>query len=65
MEMPLVPGLTPFLAAKVQSSNIRTVGALRALRDPGTELRKILDIGKARSGRILSKVEAYIDEMMS
>lgn len=65
MEINGVPGLTPFLISKLQSANIRTVGALRALQDPGTELRKIHAIAQARSGQILAKVEAFVDEMMS
>jgi hypothetical protein len=65
MEITLVPGLSPFLAARVQSANIRTVGELKALQDPGTELRKILKIGEARSTKIIDKVEAYVSEMMS
>lgn len=65
MKIEGVPGLTPFLISKMQSAGIRTVGALRALRDPGSELRKIHAIAQARSGRILGKVEDYVDEMMS
>ncbi|MER8734255.1 hypothetical protein NKH28_31405 [Mesorhizobium sp. M1227] len=65
MEINGVPGLTEFLIRKMESANIKTVGALRALQDPGTELRKIHSIAQARSDRILTKVEDYVDEMMS
>ncbi|WP_297837788.1 hypothetical protein [uncultured Roseibium sp.] len=65
MEIKVVPGLTEFLIRRVEGANIKTVGALRALQDPGTELRKMHGIAQARSDRILSKVEAYVDEMMS
>ncbi|TPK96976.1 MULTISPECIES: zinc ribbon domain-containing protein [unclassified Mesorhizobium] len=65
MEINGVPGLTDFLISKMESANIRTVGDLRSFRDPGTELRKIPNIAKARSDRILGRVEAYVDEMMS
>lgn len=65
MEIKVVPGLTKFLIRQVEGANIKTVGALRALQDPGTELRKMRGIAHARSDRILSKVDAYIDEMMS
>ncbi|WP_158873915.1 ATP-binding protein [Antarcticirhabdus aurantiaca] len=65
MGMPSVPGLTPFLSEKLQGSGIRTIGELLASRDPGSDLRKILDIGPARSMRIIQRVESYIDEAMS
>jgi hypothetical protein len=65
MEIKVVPGLTDFLIRRVEGANIKTVGALRALQDPGTELRKMKGIAQARSDRILNKVEAYVDEMMS
>jgi len=65
MQINGVPGLTPFLISKMESASIRTVGALRALQDPGSELRKIHLIAQARSDRILTKVEEYVDEMMS
>ncbi|TBA54331.1 zinc ribbon domain-containing protein [Rhizobium ruizarguesonis] len=65
MEIKVVPGLTDFLIRRVEGANIKSVGALRALQDPGTELRKMRGIAQARSDRILSKVEAYVDEMMS
>ena len=65
MEISGVPGLTEFLIGKMESANIKTVGALRALQDPGTELRKMRGIAQARSDRILTKIEEYVDEMMS
>ncbi|MDX8477896.1 hypothetical protein RFN28_05290 [Mesorhizobium sp. VK24D] len=65
MQINGVPGLTPFLISKMESASIRTVGALRALQDPGSALRKIPAIAQARSDRILTKVEEYVDEMMS
>lgn len=65
MQISGVPGLTKFLIKKMENSSIKTVGALRALQDPGSELRKIPAIAQARSDRILTKVEEYVDEMMS
>ncbi|MDT3380214.1 zinc ribbon domain-containing protein [Labrys neptuniae] len=65
MEINRVPGLTEFLIRKMEGANIKTVGALRALQDPGTELRKMHGIAQARSDRILTKIEEYVDEIMS
>lgn len=65
MQISLVPGVPLSLAKRVQGGNIHTIGDLRALRDPGTELRKILGIGKVKSNKVLTGVEAHIDEMMS
>ncbi|MBY5805571.1 ATP-binding protein [Rhizobium leguminosarum] len=65
LDVTKVPALSSFLISKLRTSNFRTVGDIRAVRDPGSELRKLKDIGEARSNKILAKVESYVDEMMS
>ncbi len=60
-----VPSLSTFQKSTLRSSSLKTVGDLRALRDPGTELRKLPRIGPSYSNKILDRIEAYVDEMIS
>jgi hypothetical protein len=65
LELNKIPSLTPFLVDRVSASSFRTVGELRAARDPGSELRKVTSIGVKRSNLILNRVEDYVEEIMS
>ncbi|TCQ04709.1 hypothetical protein C8J34_10827 [Rhizobium sp. PP-F2F-G36] len=65
MDVTKVPALSVFVIGRLKTSNFRTVGDIRAARDPGSELRKLEGIGEARSIKILAKVDSYVDEMMS
>ncbi|MGW9232845.1 hypothetical protein ACWGPT_18465 [Pseudorhizobium sp. NPDC055634] len=60
-----VPSLSTFQKGTLRNSSLKTVGDLRALRDPGSELRKLPRIGQSYSNKILDRIEAYVDEMMS
>lgn len=65
LELKVVPGLTFYQIGQMQNRQIRTIGDLLSIQDPGTELRKIPWVGRARADRILAKVEAYVDEFLT
>lgn len=60
-----VPRLTDWAKHKLVEHNIRVIGDLLSLQDPGTELRKIYMVGKTRAERIVTAVESYVDEFVS
>lgn len=65
LDIASVPSLSAFQKSTLRSSNLKTVGDLRALRDPGSELRKLPRIGQSYSSKILVRIEAFVDEMIS
>lgn len=60
-----VPRLTNWARQKLVDNNIKVIGDLLSLQDPGTELRKIYMVGKHRAERIVTAVESYVDEFVS
>lgn len=65
LDIASVPSLSAFQKTALRGSNLKTVGDLRALRDPGSELRKLPRIGQSYSNKILVRIEAFVDEMIS
>ena len=65
LDISSIPSLSTFQKTTLRDSNLKTVGDLRALRDPGSELRKLPRIGPSYSHKILMKIEAFVDEMIS
>lgn len=60
-----VPNLTGYQIEQMRGRRIETIGDLLAIQDPGTELRRIPYIGPTRADRIISALEAYVDEFLS
>ncbi|HET7832746.1 MAG TPA: hypothetical protein VFK88_07255 [Gallionella sp.] len=67
IELASIPNLTAWQQMKLSTefTDIKTVGDFMALRDPGTELRRIHQVGKARATRINQSIEAFVDEFLS
>ncbi len=67
IELASIPDLTTWQKSKLSSefSDVKTVGDFMALRDPGTELRRIHRVGKVRATRINQSIEAFVDEFLS
>lgn len=60
-----VPHLTEWARSRLVANNIRVIGDLLSLQDPGTELRKIYMVGRTRAERIVTAVQSYVDEFVS
>lgn len=60
-----VPHLTKWARQRLKDHDIRKIGDLMTLQDPGTELRKIYMVGAVRAERIVTAVESYVDEFLS
>jgi hypothetical protein len=60
-----VPGLTKWQKDKIENVNIKNVGEFLTLQDPGTELRKIRNIGRKRAEEIIKKIRLHVDEYLS
>lgn len=60
-----VPHLTRWARQRLKDHDIRKIGDLMTLQDPGTELRKIYMVGAVRAERIVTAVESYVDEFLS
>lgn len=68
LSVPLVevPGLTEWQKEKIPLfTGLRTIGDLLAYQDPGSELRKIPWVGKARANNMIRLVHAHVDEFFS
>jgi ERCC4-type nuclease len=67
VELASIPYLTAWQRRKLSEefSEVKTVGDFMALRDPGSELRRIYQVGKARATRINQSIEAFVDEFLS
>ena len=67
IELASIPYLTLWQQRKLSTefSDVKTVGDFMALRDPGTELRRIHQVGKVRATRINQSIEAFVDEFLS
>lgn len=67
MELDLqeVTHLTKFQKEKIKELNIKKIGDFLSLQDPGTELRKIHQIGSIRAKSIIGGVDYYVDEFLS
>lgn len=61
----MVPNLTEWTINKLRQSGFETAGDVDALADPGTELRKIWQVGPKRAAHISTAVKSYIDEYLS
>jgi hypothetical protein len=60
-----VPQLTQWQCQRLVEQEIRTIGDLLTFQDPGTELRKIRQVGPIRASTIMAAVENYVDEFLS
>ncbi len=60
-----VSKLTDWQKRKVDELKINSIGDFLSLQDPGTELRKIHQIGKKRASYIIDGVDDYVDEFLS
>lgn len=60
-----VSKLTDWQKRKVDELGINSIGDFLSLQDPGTELRKIHQIGKKRASSIIDGVDDYVDEFLS
>jgi hypothetical protein len=67
IELVSIPDLTTWQKRKLSTefTEVKTVGDFMALRDPGTELRRIHQVGKARAIQINQSIEAFVDEFLS
>lgn len=67
IELASIPNLTGWQQNKLSTefTDVKTVGDFLALQDPGTELRRIHQVGKARATRINQSIEAFVDEFLS
>lgn len=68
MSLPLnsVPGLTTWQKEKVSKlERVQTIGDLLAIRDPGTELRKIHRVGTVRASKMIELVTSFVDDFLS
>lgn len=57
--------ITSWQKKKVKENKLNTVGDFMALQDPGTELRKIHQVGQKRSQRIYYEVLKTVDEFLA
>ncbi|MEH5669484.1 zinc ribbon domain-containing protein [Enterobacter cloacae] len=68
MSMPFysVPGLTSWqiIRIKKELAHLKTIGDFLSIQDPGTELRKIKNVGKIRAEKIINLVSGYIDDFL-
>lgn len=66
IELASIPDLTAWQQRKLSTefTDVKTVGDFMSLRDPGTELRRIHQVGKARATRINQSIEAFVDEFL-
>lgn len=67
MRLPIdeVPGLSRFKLDKLREQEITTIGALVALSDPGTAIRRARGMGPQRAAQVIDTVHQYVDEFLS
>ncbi|MBD8699017.1 zinc ribbon domain-containing protein [Sphingomonas sp. CFBP 13714] len=67
MRLPIdeVPGLSDFKLARLREQEITTIGALVALSDPGTAIRRARGMGPQRAAQVIDTVHQYVDEFLS
>jgi hypothetical protein len=67
MRLPIdeVPGLSDFKLARLREQEITTIGALVALSDPGTAIRRARGMGPQRAAQVIDMVHQYVDEFLS
>lgn len=67
IELGTIPYLTAWQQRKLSTEfcEAKTVGDFMALRDPGTELRRMHRVGPARATQINQGIEAFVDEFLS
>lgn len=67
IDLTKIPALTAWqkLRLATELPDIRTVGDFLALRDPGSELRKMSLVGPRRANQINDGIEAFVDEFLS
>lgn len=67
IELGSIPYLTTWQQRKLSTefSEAKTIGDFMALRDPGTELRRMHRVGPARATQINQSIESFVDEFLS
>lgn len=67
MRLPIgnVVGLSEFKIEKLREQEITTIGALVALSDPGTAIRRARGMGPQRAAQVIDTVHQYVDEFLS
>ncbi len=61
----VVPGLTEWQIAHLKEAGISTIEDFLAIQDPGTELRRIWQVGEKRAKQISDAIDVYVDEYLS
>ncbi|EKN4905985.1 MULTISPECIES: zinc ribbon domain-containing protein [Serratia] len=65
-ELSTIPQLTAWQSKKIKElENIKTVGDILSIQDPGTELRKLNRVGLKRADNIIQRVMFHVDEYLS
>jgi hypothetical protein len=65
IELISIPTMTEWQRGKISEINARTIGEFLTLQDPGTELRKIKQIGQYRAGKMIGGIDQFVDEFLS
>lgn len=68
MTLPIidVPGLTEWQRSRIgELDSLKSIGDLLSKQDPGTELRKIRQVGHVRATKIQEAVQIFVDEFLS
>lgn len=65
VDLASIPTMTDWQRSKISETGIRTIGEFLTLQDPGTELRKIKQIGQRRAGKMIGGVDQFVDEFLS
>ncbi|MBA0172637.1 ORC-CDC6 family AAA ATPase [Pectobacterium versatile] len=68
MSIPLskIPHLTVWQTNKLaELDNLKTIGDVLSLQDPGSELRKISRIGPVKANKIITKILFHVEEYLS
>lgn len=61
-----VPGLTKWQTEKIKKelTKFKTIGDFLSAQDPGTELRRLSHIGKARAEKIIKVITGFVDDFL-
>lgn len=67
IDLTTIPSLNSWQKERLKKErpDIRTVGDFLALRDPGSELRKMTYVGPRRANKINTGIESFVDEFLS
>jgi ERCC4-type nuclease len=62
-----VPGMTQWQLNRMRETlpAFKTIGDVLAHQDPGTELRKIHQVGQRRAEKILKVITNFVEEFLS